>query len=78
MYTASSANPQSDSEQDPPPQVLPSDDSLGLQAELAGNMAVPTVDRNKTALAEDDDGDVVASPAIEAFITLSKMHRKCF
>lgn len=78
MHIASSANPQPDPEQDPPPQVLHSDDSLGPQAEPAGNVAVPAVDRNETALAEDDDGDVVAGPAIEAFVTLSKTHRKCF
>jgi hypothetical protein len=41
-------------------------------------MAVQAVDRNKTALVEDDDGDVVTGPAVEAFVTLAKTPRKCF
>jgi hypothetical protein len=40
-------------------------------------MTTQALDRNEMADEEDDDGDVVAGPTIEASVTLAKTPRKC-
>jgi hypothetical protein len=45
---------------------------------LPGNIAVQAVDKDEMAQREDDDGDVVASPAVEASVILAKTSHKCF
>ena len=44
---------------------------------MVEDMAVQALDRNKIADEEDDDGNVVAGPTIEASVTLAKTPCKC-
>jgi hypothetical protein len=71
-HTALSANLQPDSEQNP-------DNNLNngeiLQAEPPENTAIPTVGRIQREDGEDDDGDEVTGPAVEASVVLAKTYR---
>ncbi|KIM76997.1 hypothetical protein PILCRDRAFT_12366 [Piloderma croceum F 1598] len=70
---ALSADPQPGPEQNPASQVLDDNNgSPGPQVGVVGDMAVQALGRNKIADEEDDDGDVVAGPTIEASVTLAK------
>jgi hypothetical protein len=73
-HKALSSDPQPDLEWNPEKD----DGGPSPQVELPGNIAVQAVDRNEMAQREDDDGDVVAGPAVEASVTLAKTSRKCF
>ena len=73
-HKALSSDPQPDLERNPEKD----DGGLSPQVELPGNIAVQAVDRNEMAQREDDDGDVVAGPAVEASVTLAKTSCKCF
>jgi hypothetical protein len=73
LHVVPSADPRLDREQNPAPQV-PNDgvDGPTPQAEPAENAAAQAPNRNETGNDEDNDGDVVAGPAVEASVTLAK------